>query len=604
MQVPDSEEVANHAVLESCVSAPRGADEALTEARIGQPLSHESNVIPGADAFVVAEGNMCSTLIASAEQPGGVEEPGMCVRSLNGNREISRARPTAAGADRRRAPGRQLKPKPAMDGLEKSDSAIVAVKPANKDATASAERVEPRAGTKENAQEPRTRRTQGRGSVSPGLERVRQAARHRKKVKFTALLHHVDEALLEWAYLELNSKAAAGVDGLTWQEWGQDLRSNVRQLHQRVHRAGYRALPVRRTYIDKGGGQKRPLGVTALEDKVVQRALVEVLNAIYEEDFVGLSYGFRAGRGPHDALDALSVGISSEGVNWVLDADIRSYFDTIDQQWLIRMMEHRIGDKRVIRLIRRWLRAGVLEQGQFSVSEQGTPQGAVISPLLANVYLHYVYDLWAVQWRRQKAQGRMITVRYADDLVVGFELEADASAFWDALRARLQQFGLQLHEEKTRVVEFGRRAAQSRRQRGLGKPQTFKFLGFEFICGRSRRGDFQLKRKSRADRMRKKLKEVKAKLQTLRHEPVRDQGRWLGAVVRGYYAYHAVPTNMRSLSTFRHHVIQLWRRSLRRRSQNGQVTWTRMDRLSARWLPLPRILHPWPERRFAVTHPR
>ena len=604
MKVPHSEEVANHAVLESCVAHREVFDEALTEARIGQPLSHESNVIPGADAFVVAEGNMCSASSASAAQPGGVEEPGMCVRSLNGNREISSNRPTAAGAVRGSASGRQVKSKPTMHGLEKSDLAIVAVKPANKGARASAERVERRAGTEENAQEPHTRRTQGRGSVSQGLERVRKAARQRKKERFTALLHHVDEALLEWAYLELNSKAAAGVDGVTWREWGQELHSNVRRLRQRVSQGSYRALPVRRSYIDKGGGQQRPLGVTALEDKVVQRALVEVLNAVYEEDFVGLSYGFRPGRGPHDALDALCVGIGSGRVNWVLDADIRSYFDTIDQRWLMRMVEHRIGDERVTRLIRRWLRAGVLEQGRYRVSEQGTPQGAVISPLLANVFLHYVYDLWAVQWRRREARGRMITVRYADDLVVGFEREADARAFWDALRARLQKFGLQLNEEKTRLVEFGRRAEQSRREQGLGKPETFKFLGFEFICGRSRRGDFQLKRKSRADRMRKKLKEVKAKLLAMRHEPVRDQGRWLGAVMRGYCAYHAVPTNLRALSTFRHHVIQLWRRALRRRSQNGEVQWRRMDRLSAQWLPLPRILHPWPERRFAVTHPR
>jgi RNA-directed DNA polymerase len=491
-----------------------------------------------------------------------------------------------------------------MNGLEKSDLAIVAVKPVNKGVQAPAERVEPRAGTKGNAQEPRTRRTQSRCSVSQGLERVRQAARQRKKERFTNLLHHVDEALLQWAYLELNSKAATGVDGLTWQEYGQELHGNVRELHRRVHEGSYRALPVRRSYIDKGAGQRRPLGVTALEDKIVQRALVEVLNAVYEEDFLGLSYGFRPGRGPHDALDALCVGIGRQGVSRILDADIRSYFDMIDQRWLIEMLKHRVADRRVIRLIQRWLKAGVLEQGQVSVSEQGTPQGAVISPLLANVYLHYVYDLWAVQWRQRKARGRMITVRYADDLVAGFELEEDAQAFWDELRQRLQRFGLQLHEEKTRLVEFGRHAAQDRRQRGLGKPETFRFLGFEFICGRSRRGDFQLQRKSRADRMRKKLGEIKAKLCELRHEPVGVQGSWLAAVIRGYNAYHGVPTNMRALSTFRHHVIQLWRRSLRRRSQNGKVIWPRMDRLSERWLPPPRILHPWPERRFAVTHPR
>jgi RNA-directed DNA polymerase len=488
-----------------------------------------------------------------------------------------------------------------MNGLEKSDPAIVAGKPANKGVQALAEWVEPRAGTKGNTDQARTRRTQSRCSVSPGLERVRQAARAGKKRRFTALLHHVDEDLLEWAYFALKRQAAAGVDGLTWQAYGQGLRSNLQTLHRRLHRGGYRALPVRRGYIDKGGGALRPLGITAVEDKIVQRALVEVLNAIYEEDFLEVSYGFRPGRGAHDALDALCVGIGGKRVNWILDADIRSYFDTIDQEWLIKMLEHRIGDGRVIRLVRRWLRAGVLESGKFSVSEQGTPQGAVISPLLANVYLHYVYDLWAAQWQGRKAKGQMITVRYADDLVVGFEQEADARRFWDELRERLKRFGLVLHGLKTRLLEFGRHAAQRRRQQGLGKPQTFRFLGFVFICGRSRAGGFQLKRKSRMDRMRGKLQEIEAELRRRMNQPVAEQGRWLRAVVQGYNAYHAVPTNLRAVGTFRHHVADLWRRTLKRRSQRAAVTWKRMDRLLARWLPTPRILHPWPGRRFAVN---
>ena len=492
-----------------------------------------------------------------------------------------------------------------MNGLEKSDPAIVAVKPANKGAQeAPAEWAEPRAGTEGNTDQARTRRTQSRCSVSPGLERVRQVARAGKKVKFTALLHHVDEELLEWAYFALKRQAAAGVDGLTWQAYGEELHSNVQALHRRLHRGGYRALPVRRRYIDKGGGALRPLGITAVEDKVVQRALVEVLNAIYEEDFLEQSYGFRPGRSAHDALDALCVGIGRGRVNWILDADIRSYFDTIDQEWLIKMMERRIGDGRVIRLVRRWLRAGVLEDGKYSQSEQGTPQGAVISPLLANVYLHYVYDLWAEQWRVRQAKGQMITVRYADDFVVGFEHEADARRFWEDLRMRLKRFGLELHGLKTRLLEFGRQAAQRRRQRGEGKPQTFKFLGFVFICGRSRAGGFQLKRRSRMDRQRGKLQDVKAELRKRMHQPVAEQGRWLRAVVQGYNAYHAVPTNLRAIGTFRHHVADLWRRTLKRRSQRAPVTWRRMDRLLARWLPTPRILHPWPERRLGVNQTR
>ncbi|NVI09961.1 reverse transcriptase domain-containing protein, partial [Paraburkholderia youngii] len=338
--------------------------------------------------------------------------------------------------------------------------------------------------------------------------------------------------------------------------------------------------------------------------KIVQRAVVEVLNAIYEEDFLGFSYGFRPGRSQHDALDALATAITHTPVNWILDADLRSFFDSVSQSWLVHLIEHRIGDQRIIRLVRKWLKAGVLEDGEISVSETGTPQGSVASPLFANVYLHYVFDLWANRWRRREAKGNVIILRYADEIVVGFEHEADARRFWDAMRSRLEEFSLELHPDKTRLLEFGRYAAVNRQNRGLGRPETFTFLGFIFICGRSRRGAYQLQRKTRGDRMRAKLRQIKEALRKRMHEPTPAQGQWLRQVVRGYFAYHAVPTNSRALVAFRHHVTDLWRRTLRRRSQKDAMTWERMRRLANVWLPLPRILHPWPDRRFAVKHPR
>ncbi len=404
--------------------------------------------------------------------------------------------------------------------------------------------------------------------------------------------------------MALKRKAAPGVDGLTWQDYEAALEDNLQDLHTRVHRGAYRALPVRRRYIPKPGGKQRPLGIAALEDKIVQRAVVAVLNAIYEEDFRGFSYGFRPGRSQHAALDALSVGIGNTPVNWILDADIRSFFDSVSQEWLIRFLEHRIGDKRIIRLVRKWLKAGVLEDGEWSVSDMGTPQGAVVSPLLANVYLHYVFDLWAERWRRREATGNVIMVRYADDILVGFQHEVDARRFWDAMRLRFEQFSLALHPDKTRLLEFGRYAAARRKQRGLGKPETFTFLGFTFICGKSRRGAFQLQRKTRRDRMRAKLREVKEQLRKRRHEPIPEQGRWLKQVVTGFFVYHAVPTNSRALRAFRHHVTGLWLRALRRRSQKDSMTWARLKKIADTWLPQPRILHPWPSQRFAVNHPR
>jgi RNA-directed DNA polymerase len=495
-------------------------------------------------------------------------------------------------------------PKPMMHADGKSDAAIVAGKPANEAVQAAEERVERRAATKGNAEQQSTPRTPSRTSVTQALDRIRRTARERKKERFTALLHHINPDLLEAAFFALKEHAAAGVDGVTWRDYEQDLEGNLADLHARVHRGAYRPLPSRRVYIPKSDGRQRPLAIAALEDKIVQRATAAVLNAIYEEDFLGYSYGFRPGRDAHDAMDALVVGIERRKVNYIVDADIRSFFDTVSQEWLVRFVEHRIGDQRIIRLIRKWLRAGVLEDGIVSVSDSGTAQGAVISPLLANVYLHYALDLWAERFRRREATGDMIIVRYADDFIVGFEHGDDARRFLDALRERLKGFALSLHPEKTRLIEFGRFAAENRKRRALGKPETFNFLGFTFICGKSRRGKFLVKRKSRRDRMRAKLQAIKEELQRYMHRPIPEQGKWLKQVVTGYFNYHAVPTNSRALAAFRYFVIELWRRTLQRRSQTAGTTWQWIARLVNDWLPRPRIRHPWPKARFAVTYPR
>jgi RNA-directed DNA polymerase len=403
--------------------------------------------------------------------------------------------------------------------------------------------------------------------------------------------------MLRTAYYALKRKAAPGVDGMTWQDYESDLELRLEDLHGRVHRP----QPSRRTYIPKADGKQRPLAIAALEDKIVQGATVLVLNAIYEGDFVGFSYGFRPGRGPHDALDALSTAIKLRKVNWILDADIQNFFGAVSQDWLVRFVKHGIGDERIVRLVQKWLKAGILEDGVVTVDDRGTGQGSVISPLLANIYLHYCFDLWAERWRRQEARGDMIVVRYADDLV---EHEGDARRFLNAMRDRLGKFTLTLHPDKTRLIEFGRFAATDRKRRGLGKPETFAFLGFTFICGLSRRGTFQLQRKTRRDRMRAKLKDIKAELRRRMHHPIPEQGKWLRQVATGHFAYYAVPTNSRSLSAFRHCVTDLWRRTLRRRSQKDGFTWERMAKLINDWLPRPRILHPWPDKRFDVKHPR
>ena len=487
---------------------------------------------------------------------------------------------------------------------EESDSVIVAVKPTNKAEQSVAEPVEPRTETKGNADQQSTHRAQDRASVSQALERLRQAARQREKERFTSLLHHVDPAMLRTAFYAMKRDAAPGVDGMTWETYEQDLDRRIETLHERVHAGTYRALPSRRSYIPKEDGSKRPLAVAALEDKIVQRAVAAVLSAIHEEDFLGFSYGFRPNRSQHDALDAVIVGISSKKVNYILDADIRSFFTEVSQQWVVRFLEHRIGDKRIIRLVQKWLRSGILEDGIVTIEEKGTGQGSVISPLLSNIYLHYVFDLWAERWRRREATGDMIMVRYADDTVVGFQHESDARRFRDAMRDRLREFSLSLHPEKTRLIEFGRFAAQNCKRRGRSKPETFKFLGFVLICDKSRRGDFRIRRKSRRDRMCAKLREIKEGLRHRMHRPIPETGKWLAQIVAGYFAYHAVPTNSPALSAFRYHVLVLWHRQLCRRSQRASVLWTRMTKLADEFLPPPRVLHPWPSVRFAVRHPR
>ena len=471
-------------------------------------------------------------------------------------------------------------------------------KPPNKPASAGTEAVEERGLPKGNAaSKTRPGRRAGQGAPS-ALDRVRRSAQKDKDARFTALLHHVDVDRLRAAYWALRPKAAPGVDGVTWQAYGQDLEDNLRDLHEWVHRGSYRAKPARRAYIPKRDGRPRPLGIAALEDKILQRAVVEVLNGIYEADFLGFSYGFRPGRRPHDALDALAAGILNKRVNWVLDADIRDYFTSLDQSWLLKFLEHRIADRRILRLIQKWLSAGVIENGKWSESVQGTAQGASASPLLANVYLHYVLDLWAKRWRHRHARGDVIVVRFADDYIVGFEHRDDAERFLGDLRERFAKFALELHPEKTRLIEFGRHAALDRRKRGDGRPETFGFLGFTHICARTKRGRFKLKRVTITKRMRAKLQEVKDELKLRRHRPVPEQGQWLASVVRGHLAYYAVPDNIDAVAAFRTQVARHWYRALRRRSQRNRLDWKRMNRLVVRWLPRVRIMHPWPDDRF------
>lgn len=496
---------------------------------------------------------------------------------------------------------------PVTDADEKSDMPIVPRKPANKAKPQSnaAEWVEGRGVTKGNADRRPASWTQSRiHDASTALEGIRKVARQDKGVRFTALLHHVTPQLLRESFYALRRNAAVGVDGVTWRDYEEGLSERLERLHRCVHTGAYRCRPSRPVYIPKADGRKRPLGIASLEDKIVQQAVTTVLSAIYEEDFLGFSYGFRRERGQHDALDALTVGIKSQFVNWILDADIQSFFDEIDHDWMLKFLKHRIADRRMLRLICKWLKAGIIEDGCRVAAHRGTPQGAVISPLLANIYLHYVLDLWSRQWRRRQARGAMIIVRYADDSVFGFQREQDARRFLADMQARMHQFGLTLSAAKTRLIEFGRFAQQQRLRRGQGKPETFDFLGFTHCCGVDRRGKFQVIRLTMKKRMRVSLAAIRTELMRRRHQPVPVVGKWLRTVVQGYFAYYAVPTKLYRLDGFRSEVCRAWRHALKRRSQRHRQTWDRFNRLAIRYIPHPRQAHPYPERRFYALHPR
>src|SRR5246127_3500116 len=487
---------------------------------------------------------------------------------------------------------------------EKSDCAVIPVNQPNNERQPSAEAGKGRAQTQENIVQSHMRPTQSGKRMSQGLRGVRQAARERKQERFTALLHHLSVGLLRDSFYALKRQASPGVDGVTWQEYEAGLEARLVDLHSGVHRGTYRAQPSRRVYIPKADGRQRPLGIAALEDKIVQQAVVTILNQIYEVDFKGFSYGFRPGRSPHQALDALVVGLERKKVNWVLDADIRGFFDNMSHEWTTKFIEHRVADRRILRLIRKWLKAGVSEDGQWSETKEGTPQGAVVSPLLANVYLHYVFDLWADVWRRKVATGDVIIVRYADDLVMGFQHRAEAVRFLEEFKERLGKFGLELHPEKTRLIEFGRYAAHKRKQWGKGKPETFTFLGFTHYCGRRHKTDtFTIWRITSKQRMVAKLKTIKVELLRRKHDRISQVGAWLRKVVTGYYQYHAVPGNIDQLRTFRQRVNRLWRNVLVRRSQRAKSRWESLTPVFNRWIPIPRILHPYPHARFNATHP-
>src|SRR5438093_9368153 len=520
---------------------------------------------------------------------------------MHENRETSET-PTAKPGRRSAGEGKSHTARAYV--FEESHSGIVPMNHSNKDGEPSAESAEGRPLIKENACQPNTYSTQSGKGVSQGLAGVRKAARENKERKFTALLHHLTVDLLRESFYSLKRKPAPGVDGVTWQEYEPELEDRLIDLHSRVHRGAFRAMPSRRVYIEKEDGRKRPLGVAALEDKIVQQAVATILNQIYEEDFLGFSYGFRPGRSQHQALDALSYALLKKKVNYVLDADMQGFFDNLDKSWLIKFVEHCVADPRILRLIQKWLNAGVMEEGKWSDTKTGSPQGSVISPLLANIYLHYAFDLWVNVWRKKWAHGEVVVIRYADDTILGFQHQADADRFLENLQERLGMFGLELHPDKTRRIEFGRFAEENRRRRGEGKPETFDFLGLTHISGKNSLGRFAVRRKTIRKRIRAKLGRIKPELRKRMHDPLSQTGQWLKSIVQGHFNYYAVPGNTASLSLFRHRLLVLWWHSVRRRSQKRRISWTRMLDLATRWLPAPQVLHPYPDARFAATHPR
>jgi RNA-directed DNA polymerase len=482
---------------------------------------------------------------------------------------------------------------------EKSDEGVVPGKRSNNGGSPLAEVVEGRTSPKGNGGRTAAVRTQSRGAASNGLAAVRQAARQSREVRFTALLHHITIELLEQSYFALKRNSAPGIDGVTWQVYGENLAEKLTDLHARIHRGGYRARPARRTHIPKPDGSQRPLSILCLEDKIAQQAVASVLEAIYEADFMGISYGFRPGRGQHDALDALHAGIYRRQVNWVLDADIQGFFDAMSHDWIVRFLRHRIADKRILRLIAKWLKVGITDGNRVTRSSRGAPQGAVISPILANIYLHYAFDLWAHAWRQKRASGDVIVIRYADDIVLGIQHEREGQAFLRDLRERLRKFELALHPDKTRLIRFGRHAAEQRRKLRQGKPETFDFLGFTHFCTRSRiTGAFVIGRKTIKKRMRAQLRAIKMELRRRWHDPIAATGVWLNKVLTGHLNYYAVPLNARSVTWFFSRVKALWQQTLSRRGHRASMTWEKFTRLTDRFFPPIQILHPMPCHRF------
>ena len=586
--------MANHSDPESCGLCREVQAEALT-GETGRPAIEPRNQQSGMPTELrITEGNTAyGDNRKSYLDPARSETLRMPGSFLHRNWEVS----SVSGSCGPDGAGKVNDRNPAIYADEKSDTSIVPKKPPNK-GVFPAEEVEGRDVTSGNIKESPAPRTQSRIRASMGLDGVREVARRDKRVRFTALLHHITPSLLVESFYALRKNAAAGVDGITWREYEDILYTRVHELHREIHTGAYRAQPSRRVYIPKADGKPRPLGIASLEDKIVQQAVSTVLNAIYEEDFLGFSYGFREGRGQHDALDAVYMGIMSRKVNWILDFDISSFFDEIDHEWMLKFLEHRIADPRILRLIRKWLKAGVIEDGRRMVGERGCPQGAVISPTLANIYLHYVLDLWAHRWRKHHATGDVIIVRYADDSVMGFQHEGVARRFLAALQERLAKFGLALHPNKTRLIEFGRYAVTNRRRRGLGKPETFDFLGFTHVWVSNRVGYSRLDRLTIKKRMRTTLAEIRKTLMRRRHEPVAVVGRWLTRVIQGYFNYHGVAGNLYRLKGFRSEVCRSWRHALQRRSQRHRMSWSRFTRLVHKYIPPCRLMHPYPEKRF------
>jgi RNA-directed DNA polymerase len=596
MREPYRKGLATYLDPESCDLAREDQIEALTGADAGFAIEPRNHLNLGADDVGrVRKQHPVPCYGEWQRDPARSENQSMHRSSMRENREslpLSGKRP-----EREEKPMRR---KSEMDGGKQSDSVILPTKAPNKERRCSAEGLEVRTLTKRKERKASSDWVQNQKKLPDGLERIRQRAGKEKDVRFTALMHHMNLERLKQAYQELNCKAAPGVDGVTWEEYGNNLENNLESLLEKLHKGTYHAKPSKRVAIPKPDGGERQLGIAALEDKLVQRVLSCILNAIYEQDFLGFSYGFRPHRNPHRALDALYVGITRKKVNWVFDMDIQGYFDNMSHEWIMNFINHRVGDPRVIRLIKKWLAAGIMDGTQWEAVKAGTPQGAVISPILANVYLHYSFDQWAAQWRTRKARGDVIIVRYADDMVVGFESQSDAEQFLGELRERLAKFQLSLHPQKTRIIQFGRFAARDRHTEGKDKPETFDFLGFTHICSTSRQGHFLIRRKTIRKRFRRKLLEVKEKLRRRMHQKLEDQGRWLRAVVQGYFNYHSIPLNWDTMGQFRTAVAKCWLKTLRRRSHKDRTKWSWFGQYVDQWLPKVRVIHPWPWERLRV----